>query len=94
MNNYKYLPIERFDAEEWLQENKDIWNHPIISDRTEKNSYEVADLMAEFTMHVIKLLYIGDVRNCKWCGKEEVGFGIHGELCRDCDHKMRLGAME
>jgi len=54
------LPIERFDtedwlsetanqiAEDWLGENKDIWNHPIITDRTDKESYEVADLMAEF----------------------------------------------
>ena len=43
------LPIERFDAEDWLCENKDIWNHPRITDRTNKESYEVADLMAEFT---------------------------------------------
>lgn len=42
------LPIERFDAEDWLGKNKDIWNHPIITDRTDKESYEVADLMAEF----------------------------------------------
>ena len=42
------LPIERFDAEDWLGENKDIWNHPRITDRTDKESYEVADLMAEF----------------------------------------------
>lgn len=44
------LPIERFDAEDWLGENKDIWNHPRITDRTDKESYEVADLMAEFAM--------------------------------------------
>lgn len=42
------LPIERFDAEDWLGEKKDIWNHPRITDRTDKESYEVADLMAEF----------------------------------------------
>lgn len=42
------LPIERFDAEDWLGENKDIWNHPRITDRSGKESYEVADLMAEF----------------------------------------------
>lgn len=42
------LPIERFDAEDWLGENKDIWNHPRITDRNDKESYEVADLMAEF----------------------------------------------
>ena len=42
------LPIERFDAEDWLGENKDIWNHPRITDRSDKESYEVADLMAEF----------------------------------------------
>jgi len=41
-------PIERYDAELWLAENKDIWNHPRITDRTDKESYEVADLMAEF----------------------------------------------
>lgn len=43
-----YTDAERFDAEDWLNENKDIWNHPIIGDRLEKNGYEVADLMAEF----------------------------------------------
>ena len=42
------LHIERFDAEDWLGEKKDIWNHPRITDRTDKESYEVADLMAEF----------------------------------------------
>lgn len=44
------LPIERFDAEDWLGENKDIWNHPRITDRNNKESYEVSDLMAEFAM--------------------------------------------
>lgn len=47
------LHIDRFDAEEWLGENKDIWNHPIVTDRNEKESYEVADLMAEFAMSVL-----------------------------------------
>jgi len=47
------LPIERFDAEDWLGENKDIWNHPIITDRNGLKSYEVADLMAEFANSVI-----------------------------------------
>lgn len=42
------LPIERFDVEDWLGENKDIWNHPRITDRNDKESYEVADLIAEF----------------------------------------------
>ena len=42
------LPIDRWDAEEWLGENKDIWNHPRVTDRNDKESYEVADLMAEF----------------------------------------------
>ena len=44
------LPIERFDAEDWLGQNKDIWNHPRVTDRNNKESYEVADLMAEFAM--------------------------------------------
>ena len=43
----KNVQAERFDAEKYLNE-KDIWNHPIITDRTDKNSYEVADLMAGF----------------------------------------------
>ena len=47
------LPIERFDAEDWLGEKKDIWNHPIITDRNGLKSYEVADLMAEFANSVI-----------------------------------------
>jgi hypothetical protein len=38
---------ERWDAEDYLN-TKDIWNHPMVSDRTNKNGYEVADLMAEF----------------------------------------------
>lgn len=46
--------IDKWDAEEWLQQNKDIWNHPMITDRTDKNAYEVADLMAEFTNYIIK----------------------------------------
>jgi len=44
--------IERDDAEKWLNENRDIWNHPIISDRNEKESYEVADLMADFANYL------------------------------------------
>jgi hypothetical protein len=40
--------IDRWDAEKWLQDNKDIWNHPMVSDRTDKNGYEVADLLADF----------------------------------------------
>jgi hypothetical protein len=46
--------IDKWDAEQWLQQNKDIWNHPMITDRTDKNAYEVADLMAEFTNYIIK----------------------------------------
>lgn len=47
----KLLKIEnadRSDAEEFLGNKKDIWNHPRIADRNNKESYEVADLMAEF----------------------------------------------
>ena len=42
------LPIDRWDAEEWLGKNKDIWNHPRVTDRNDKESHEVADLMAEY----------------------------------------------
>jgi hypothetical protein len=45
--------VDRWDAEEWLQQNKDIWNHPMVTDRTDRNAYEVADLMAEFTNYII-----------------------------------------
>ena len=38
----------RDDAEVWLGEQKDIWHHPLLGDRKNRNSYEVADLMAEF----------------------------------------------
>ena len=44
------LPEEKYDifgAEEFLQ-SKDIFNHPRITDRSEKNSYDVAMLMTEF----------------------------------------------
>ncbi len=40
--------VYRSDAEEWLSKNKDIWNHPRITDRNNKESYELADLMAEY----------------------------------------------
>ncbi len=33
--------VDKWDAEEWLQHNKDIWNHP------------VADLMADFANYII-----------------------------------------
>jgi hypothetical protein len=46
--------IDKWDAEEWLQKNKDIWNHPMVTDRTDRNAYEVADLIAEFTNYIIK----------------------------------------
>lgn len=45
--------VDKWDAEEWLQHNKDIWNHPMVTDRIDRNAYEVADLMAEFTNHII-----------------------------------------
>jgi hypothetical protein len=45
--------IDRWDAEKWLQDNKDIWNHPMVSDRTDKNGYEVADLMVDFANYIL-----------------------------------------
>jgi len=45
--------VDKWDAEEWLQHNKDIWNHPMVTDRTETNGYEVADLMAEFANYIL-----------------------------------------
>ena len=45
--------VDRWDAEEWLQEHKDIWNHPMVTDRTETNGYEVADLMADFANYIL-----------------------------------------
>lgn len=47
------LPIESFDADEFLN-TKDIYNHPYISDRNNKNGYEVASLMAEFANSIIQ----------------------------------------
>ncbi len=45
--------VDKWDAEEWLQQNKDIWNHPMVRDRTETNGYEVADLMADFANYIL-----------------------------------------
>lgn len=42
------LPCEISDAEDYLND-LDIYHHPRIQDRTDKNSYEVADVMADFT---------------------------------------------
>lgn len=36
------------DAEEWLQNERDIWNHPYVSDRTNKNTHELSELLADF----------------------------------------------
>lgn len=44
---------ERDDAEDFLA-TKDIWNHPRITDRCDKESYEVADLMAEFATEWVR----------------------------------------
>jgi|GEM_PF-3501240 len=41
------LPADRWDAEDFLIE-KGISNHPRVSDCNDKESYEIADLMAEF----------------------------------------------
>ena len=45
--NVSVSSVSYDEAEEFLQ-SKDIFHHPYISDRTDSNSYEVADLMAEF----------------------------------------------
>lgn len=45
--------VDKWDAEDWLQQNKDIWNHPMVTDRTDKNAYEVADLMADFANYIL-----------------------------------------
>lgn len=55
VSNIPSTLIESFDVDEWLGEEKDIWNHPIISDRNENNSYEVSELIAEFTNKFFKL---------------------------------------
>lgn len=41
------LPAERWDAEELLN-SKDVFNHPRVETRLNDDSFEVADLMAEF----------------------------------------------
>ena len=51
--------FDRGDAEEFLN-SKDIWNHPIITDRNNKESYEVADLMAEFANTRQGWISVGD----------------------------------
>ena len=48
------LPIESFDADDWLGKNRDIFNHPYIKDRTNINGYEVAQLMADFANSIIQ----------------------------------------
>jgi len=48
------LPVESFDVNDWLGENRDIWHHPYISDRTNTNGYEVAQLIADFANSIVK----------------------------------------
>lgn len=63
------MHYEREDAERWLSEKKDIWNHPMVSDRTDKNSYEVADLMAEFASQ-FRPTMPGDEEYCHNCSNQ------------------------
>ena len=42
------------DAEIFLQEEKDIYNHPYLSNRNNDNSYDVADLLVEFALKYAK----------------------------------------
>jgi len=44
------LPIESFDADEWLGQRYGIWGHPFIGEQ------QVSSLMAEFTNEVISKL--------------------------------------
>jgi len=37
-------------AEKFLQEEKDIYNHPYLSNRNKDNTYDVADLLVEFAL--------------------------------------------
>ena len=39
-------------AEEFLQ-SKDIWNHPMVTDRTESNGYEVEHLLEDFARQAV-----------------------------------------
>lgn len=32
--------------------------------------------------------------HCAKCGSDETGFGIHGELCSNCEHDMKLMCMD
>jgi len=40
-----------------------------------------------------RILDLFSVSNCAKCGNEGDGFGLRGELCKGCDHIMRLDAM-
>jgi len=53
------LPCDCSDAEEYLNE-LDIFDHPRIQDRNNKNSYEVSQIMAEFTNEYLKTLTNGN----------------------------------
>jgi hypothetical protein len=46
--------VDEFFVEDWLGEEKDIWHHPIVSDRTDKKSYGVAELILEFNNYLLK----------------------------------------
>jgi hypothetical protein len=45
-----------FDAQSWLGEKKDIWNHPRISDRTDKMDYDLSELLEYFGDDIINKL--------------------------------------
>ena len=49
--------------------------------------------MTEKNNNTEKQCDIHDVIHCAKCHKRELGYGLYGEICKGCDHLMRLTLM-
>jgi hypothetical protein len=77
------LPIESFDADEWLGDKYGIWSHPLFAHK------EVSSLMAEFTNEVISR------RLPRWYSVDEVMPGEHEKvLVQFGDQNILVGILD
>lgn len=82
--------IQRSDV--WEQIYKVVNTLP----RAECNGMDAPDassITTELEELFLKLLPIPVVSNCAKCGCNEDGYGLRGELCKRCEHIMKLDAM-
>ena len=62
-----------------------------------KNNHERSKIPEQLCTDIVKAqaqkLMLYGVSHCAKCGCNEIGFGLRGELCKRCEHIMKLDAM-